>query len=169
MKSKMLLALFASLFFVERIQAMQIVLPPACGEKAHRIAAKELARYWQEICGEKLAIVSAATEAKAIRFAALPPAKDGLDAYRMKSDEKGLELAAVNGRCALYAVYDFLEQALADYSRAIELDPNLAEAYYNRGLVRLAQKQQELAISDLSKAGELGLYTAYSIIKRARK
>lgn len=61
------------------------------------------------------------------------------------------------------------EQALADYSRAIELDPNLAEAYYNRGLVRLAQKQQELAISDLSKAGELGLYTAYSIIKRARK
>ena len=64
MKSKMLLALFASLFFVERIQAMQIVLPPACGEKAHRIAAQELARYWQEICGEKLAIVPAATEAK---------------------------------------------------------------------------------------------------------
>ena len=29
--------------------ALQIVLPPECGEKAHRIAARELARYWQEI------------------------------------------------------------------------------------------------------------------------
>ena len=96
MKSKMLLALFASLFFVERIQALQIVLPPVCGEKAHRIAAKELARYWQEICGERLAIVPAATEQKAIRFAVLPPTKDGYDAYRMKSDANGLERAAIS-------------------------------------------------------------------------
>ena len=112
MRSKtIVLALFASLFLVEKIQALQIVLPPACGEKAHRIAARELARYWQEICGERLAIVPAATPGeKAIRFATLPPTKDGYDAYRMKSDAKGLELAAVNGRSALYAVYDFLER-----------------------------------------------------------
>ena len=91
--------------------AMQIVLPPECGEKAHQIAAKELARYWQEICGERLAIVPSATPGeKAIRFAALPPGKDGCDAYRMKSDAAGMELAAVNGRSALYAVYDFLER-----------------------------------------------------------
>ena len=71
--------------------AIQIVLPPACGEKAHRIAAQELARYWQDICGEKLAIVPDATPGeKSIRFAALPPAKDGYDAYRMKSDANGL-------------------------------------------------------------------------------
>ena len=55
--------------------AMQIVLPPECGEKAHRIAAQELARYWQDICGKRLAIVPAATEQKAIRFAVLPPTK----------------------------------------------------------------------------------------------
>lgn len=97
MKSKMLLALFASLFFVERIQALQIVLPPVCGEKAHRIAAQELARYWQDTCGERLAIVPAATPGeKTIRFAALPPAKNGYDAYRMKSDANGLELAAIS-------------------------------------------------------------------------
>ena len=59
--------------------------------------------------------------------------------------------------------------AIEDYTRAIELDQNLAEAWYNRGLARLALKQQDEAISDLSKAGELGLYTAYSIIKRQRK
>ena len=55
--------------------AVQIVLPRACGEKAHRIAAQELARYWQEICGERLAIVPAATPGeKAIRFAVLDKA-----------------------------------------------------------------------------------------------
>ena len=61
------------------------------------------------------------------------------------------------------------EQAIADYTEAILLDGNLAEAYYNRGLARLANKQQQEGINDLSKAGELGLYTAYSIIKRQRK
>ena len=64
--------------------------------------------------------------------------------------------------------HDFVH-AIEDYSRAIALDANLAEAYYNRGLARLANKQQDEGIADLSKAGELGLYTAYSIIKRQRK
>ena len=59
--------------------------------------------------------------------------------------------------------------AIEDYTRAIELDGNLAEAFYNRGLARIALKQQEEGVNDLSKAGELGLYTAYSIIKRYRK
>ena len=59
--------------------------------------------------------------------------------------------------------------AIQDYTRAIELDGNLAEAYYNRGLARIASKQQSEGINDLSKAGELGLYTAYSIIKKYRK
>ncbi len=92
------------------VSALQIVLPPACSEKAYRIAAEELSRYWQEICGEKLAIKPAATEAKSIRFAILPPSQDGCDGYRMRSDATGLELASVNGRCALYAVYDLLER-----------------------------------------------------------
>jgi tetratricopeptide (TPR) repeat protein len=59
--------------------------------------------------------------------------------------------------------------AIDDYTRAIELDRNLAEAYYNRGLAKLALKQQDEAAKDLSKAGELGLYGAYSILKRQRK
>jgi tetratricopeptide (TPR) repeat protein len=60
------------------------------------------------------------------------------------------------------------QQAIADYSKAIQLDGNMAEAYYNRGLARLANKQQIEGNNDLSKAGELGLYTAYSILKRQR-
>ena len=39
----------------------------------------------------------------------------------------------------------------------------------NRGLSRLYSNQQAEGVSDLSKAGELGLYSAYSIIKKYRK
>ena len=69
----------------------------------------------------------------------------------------------------VYVQRNDYQHAIEDYTRAITLDGNLAEAYYNRGLARIANKQQTEGISDLSKAGELGLYTAYSIIKRYRK
>jgi tetratricopeptide (TPR) repeat protein len=69
----------------------------------------------------------------------------------------------------VYAVRNDYTHAIEDYTRALEIDPSLAEAYYNRGLAHLAAKQQDKGVSDLSKAGELGLYTAYSIIKRQRK
>ena len=59
--------------------------------------------------------------------------------------------------------------AIDDYSRAISIDPNIAEAYYNRGLAHLHEERQDAAIADLSKAGELGLYDAYSVIKKYRK
>ena len=58
---------------------------------------------------------------------------------------------------------------MEDFTRALAIDVNLAEAYYNRGLCAIYRKQIEAGISDLSKAGELGLYTAYSIIKKYRK
>ena len=56
--------------------------------------------------------------------------------------------------------------AIDDYTRAINIDHNLAEAYYNRGLARVANGLKSEGIADLSKAGELGLYGAYSVIKR---
>ena len=45
----------------------------------------------------------------------------------------------------------------------------MAEAYYNRGICLIKQNRQDEGIADLSKAGELGLYTAYSLIKKYRK
>ncbi len=56
-----------------------------------------------------------------------------------------------------------------DYTSALKLDGNMAEAYYNRGLVRLAEKKVQEGVGDLSKAGELGLYKAYSVIKKYMK
>lgn len=57
-------------------------------------------------------------------------------------------------------------EAVQIYDRAIEHNPNLAEAYYNRGLTHIYMKNRQQGISDLSKAGELGLYSAYNVIKR---
>ena len=60
-----------------------------------------------------------------------------------------------------------LTQAIADYTKAIALDAHLAEAYYNRGLAHMTLKHQKEATADLSKAGELGLYAAYSLLAGA--
>ena len=67
-----------------------------------------------------------------------------------------------NLRCAQR---DF-RAAIVDYNEAIERDPEFAEAYFNRGLARLSLGDVNRGIADLSKAGELGIYNAYSIIKR---
>lgn len=67
-----------------------------------------------------------------------------------------------NLRCAQR---DF-RAAIQDYTEAIERDPEFAEAYFNRGLARLSQGDANHGIADLSKAGELGIINAYSIIKR---
>lgn len=62
-----------------------------------------------------------------------------------------------------------LSAALKDYDEALRLDPSLAEAYYNSALLLLAEGKREEAIKRLSRAGELGLYQAYSIIKQHNK
>ena len=51
-------------------------------------------------------------------------------------------------------------RAVEDYSRAIVLDKNMAEAYYNRGIARIRSERRAQGVQDLSKAGELGLYEA---------
>ena len=60
-------------------------------------------------------------------------------------------------------------EAEADFTSALLIDGQLAEAYYNRALCRLRLKRTDDALQDLSKAGELGLYTAYALMKRYRK
>ena len=56
--------------------------------------------------------------------------------------------------------------AIQSYSDAIAIEPNLAEAYYNRGLTYIFLGENARGVADLSKAGELGLYSAYNLIKR---
>ena len=55
--------------------------------------------------------------------------------------------------------------AADDYSRAITLDPTLAEAYFNRGLVKIYMGRNREGLLDVSKAGELGISDAYTVMK----
>ena len=111
-------------------------------------------------------------------------------AYRMKENDqkrdnivtrsviaeldKAISLAPSNpylyyNRGNAYAAGSDFDKAIDDYNRAVELDPKMAEAYYNRGLAKLKLKKTKEAIVDLGKAGEGGLYKAYSVIKKYSK
>ena len=54
-----------------------------------------------------------------------------------------------------YNPSELLYKALADFNKAIELDPNYSSAYNNRGVVYHRQGKYRLAIKDFTKAIEL--------------
>ncbi len=56
--------------------------------------------------------------------------------------------------------------AIDSYTEAIRLYPYMGDAYYNRGLVLIYLKDREKGCIDLSRAGELGVKDAYSVIKK---
>ena len=60
-------------------------------------------------------------------------------------------------------------RAIDAFSEALVLNPDLAEAYYNRALTLIFIGETKLALADLSKAGELGLTEAYAVMKRFGK
>lgn len=76
---------------------------------------------------------------------------------------------AYYNRAFISAKLNNLDAAVNDLDMAIQIYPNFAEAYYNRGLIRLRQGKTRDGIADLSKAGELGLAQAYSVLKRAQE
>jgi len=102
----------------------------------------------------------------------------GLDA-RLKTESalmdfnKALAMSPNNAyiyydRASLYVTKGDVGKAIEDYTTAIRIEPHMAEAYFNRGLLYYKQGDKKSAARDLSKAGELGLYDAYSIIKRLK-
>ncbi|ASB47743.1 tetratricopeptide repeat protein [Alkalitalea saponilacus] len=66
----------------------------------------------------------------------------------------------------IYATQRNFEEALLYFSQAIELSPDFGEAWFNRGLIRIFMEQEIEGTLDLSKAGELGIFEAYNVIKR---
>ena len=64
----------------------------------------------------------------------------------------------------LYCLSSQLVGAIESYDKAIALYPYLGDAYFNRGLVLIYLKDKDRGCIDLSRAGELGVADAYSVI-----
>jgi len=59
------------------------------------------------------------------------------------------------------------EEALAEFDRAIELDPHNAQALYGRGLLHQGERQHQLAIDDFTAANGLKPQQAEPLLGRA--
>lgn len=68
----------------------------------------------------------------------------------------------------IYMRMETWKPAVEAYTEAVRLNPDFAEAYYNRGIAHILSGDYPAGISDLSRAGEMGLYGAYNLIKRYR-
>ncbi len=58
------------------------------------------------------------------------------------------------------------EEGMQLFKQALEIQPDMAEAYFNLGLTKIYLDDIDGAAADLSRAGELGINSAYNIIKR---
>ena len=90
-------------------------------------------------------------------------AKNDLDAVIAEMPDF---IYAYYNRANISAKLSDFKSAVVDYTAAIELDDKFAEAYYNRGLAKIYLGQIHEGIADLGKAGELGIFAAYNVIKR---
>ena len=59
-----------------------------------------------------------------------------------------------------------LEEAVADYDRAVEINPRYSEAYNNRGAVRFTEGKLEEAIADFDRAIESNPRNAEAFMNR---
>ena len=61
------------------------------------------------------------------------------------------------------------DQAISEYSKAIELDPKLAVAYYNRGNAYYKKGEYDYAWTDINKAKSLGCEVEPEFLDALRK
>ena len=66
----------------------------------------------------------------------------------------------------LYCLSSQMVEAIENYGKAISIWPYMGDAYFNRGLALIFIKDKEKGCIDLSRAGELGVADAYSVISK---
>lgn len=90
------------------------------------------------------------------------------DLKRLTEIDSKLQFAYFNMGNIHVLLHDY-DLAVEAYNQAIAIDSFLPDAFYNRGIAYILLGDTERGLSDLSQAGELGLYSAYSLIKQYSK
>ena len=122
---------------------------------------KNALAYWQRAVCESMMTTYAQSQGQQVQFSVGQMRADFDEA--IKNHPKSAYLFYNRGN--MHAANKEYNQAIDDYTQALRLDSRFAEALYNRGILRCKTKHVKEGIADLSKAGELGLYDAYSVIK----
>jgi Tfp pilus assembly protein PilF len=98
----------------------------------------------------------------------LSPTPDKEDALKVApSGASVTEAQAATTRAQTLARSGKTEEALAEFNRAVELDPHNAQAFYGRGLLYQANKQHQPAIEDFTAANGLTPQRAEPMLGRA--
>ncbi len=116
------------------------------------------------------------TELSRFDMAPLSPSNDvKLSLHRALQDYEQVQrlndrqpFAHFNRGNILILLHDY-DLAVSAYTEAIAIDPTFPDAYYNRGVAYILQGNRQQGLADLSQAGELGIYNAYSLIKQYSK
>lgn len=96
-------------------------------------------------------------------------ANDALEYCKNISEKFSDEAVFVYNKACLEAEAGTLEAAESSFIKATQLDPLMAEAYYNLAVVYLLLNDNEKAAPLLSKAGEMGLFKAYNLLKQSKQ
>lgn len=134
-----------------------------------------LAEYRQEKAKETRAstswVLQPASSAGAVSkefIAYQAAAKDAITDLESLLQQKPHYAPALYNIAYIQAALGQYGEAITYYTQAIEAEPEMGAAYFNRGLAHYAIGEKALGDADLSRAGALGYYHAYSIIRRMK-
>ena len=66
----------------------------------------------------------------------------------------------------IYCSEQKYNEGFALYDKVIEINPNMGEAFFNKGITMIFLSDTDNGCEYISKAGELGIKNAYSVLKR---
>lgn len=135
-------------------------------DMALEIGNNNVVALWQKsVCNALLAEYESSVSAKDIKMRNIG-VEEGFN--ELIKQEQGNALPIYNKATFLARCGDY-DGAVALFTQVIASEPDFPYAYYNRGLVFMHLGDNEKAKIDFGKAGELGLYGAYSLMKNIKK
>jgi tetratricopeptide (TPR) repeat protein len=134
--------------------AIPVTYPFSGGSRRSRRAAALMALTAITLCGCSFDLGSWSAPEKEAPAKAAAPAESG----EAKTHTASGQALARSGKTA---------EALAEYDKAIVLDPHYAEALYSRGLLYQTMRQHQLAIDDFGSANGLTPQRAEPLLGRA--